>query len=51
LAQGGCFVHGRGYIATTAIANGFGVETIESAVHEYQNGLPITSLVVVLRRV
>jgi predicted TPR repeat methyltransferase len=50
LGQGGCFVHGRRYIAETAIANGFSVETIESAIHEYKNGLPITSLVVVLRR-
>jgi hypothetical protein len=30
-------------------ASGFAVETIESAVHEYKNGAPITSLVVVLR--
>jgi predicted TPR repeat methyltransferase len=50
LGQGGCFVHGRGYIAATAAANGFGVETIESAVHEYKNGLPTTGLVVVLRK-
>jgi predicted TPR repeat methyltransferase len=48
--QGGCFVHGRSYIVETAIANGFDVETIESAVHEYKNGLPITGLVVVLRK-
>jgi predicted TPR repeat methyltransferase len=50
LGQGGCFAHGRGYIARTAIASGFGVETIESAVHEYKNGLPTTGLVVVLRK-
>jgi predicted TPR repeat methyltransferase len=50
LGQGGCFVHGRGYIAATATANGFAVEAIESAVHEYKNGLPITGLVVVLRK-
>ena len=50
LGQGGCFVHGRGYIADTAAASGFAVETIESAVHEYKNGAPITSLVVVLRK-
>ncbi|HEY2226825.1 MAG TPA: tetratricopeptide repeat protein [Xanthobacteraceae bacterium] len=50
LGQGGCFVHGRGYIARTATANGLGVQTIESAVHEYKNGRPITCLVVVLRK-
>jgi predicted TPR repeat methyltransferase len=50
LGQGGCFVHGRGYIVDTATASGFGVEMIESAVHEYKNGLPITGLVVVLRK-
>jgi predicted TPR repeat methyltransferase len=48
--QGGCFVHGRGYIAAAAQANGFSVQTIESAVHEYKNALPVTGLVVVLRR-
>jgi predicted TPR repeat methyltransferase len=50
LGQGGCFAHGRGYVAHTAIASGFGVETIESAVHEYKNGLPTAGLVVVLRK-
>jgi predicted TPR repeat methyltransferase len=50
LGQGGCFVHGRRHIADTAAANGFAIETIESAVHEYKNGSPITSLVVVLRK-
>ncbi len=50
LGQGGCFVHGRDYIAGTAIASGFGVEAIEGAVHEYKHGLPTTGLVVVLRK-
>jgi predicted TPR repeat methyltransferase len=50
LGQGGCFVHGRRYIADAAIASGFRVETIESEVHEYKNGLPITGLVVGLRK-
>jgi predicted TPR repeat methyltransferase len=50
LGQGGCFIHGRRYIAAAAAANGFDVETIESAIHEYKNGLPITGLVVVLRK-
>jgi predicted TPR repeat methyltransferase len=51
LAQGGCFVHGRGYIVATATAGGFNVETIESAVHEYKNGQPVPSLLAVLRKV
>ena len=50
LGQGGCFVHGRGYVAATARANGFDVEAIESDVHEYKNGLPMTGVVVVLRK-
>lgn len=48
--QGGCFLHGREYIAAAASANGFGIETIESAVHEYKNDAPIAGLVVVLRK-
>ena len=50
LGQGGCFTHGRRYLADAASAHGFGVETIESAIHEYKNGVPIQSLVVVLRK-
>ena len=50
LGQGGCFLHGRGYIATAAAATGFRVEAIESAVHEYKNGQPLTGLVVTLRK-
>ena len=48
--QGGCFVHGRSHIVDKATVNGFRVETIEEAVHEYKNGSPIMSLVVVLRK-
>jgi predicted TPR repeat methyltransferase len=48
--QGGCFLHGRSHIANKAMANGFKVETIEDAIHEYKNGSPIMSLVVVLRK-
>lgn len=47
--QGGCFVHGRSHIVDKATANGFRVETIEDAIHEYKNGSPIMGLVVVLR--
>jgi predicted TPR repeat methyltransferase len=50
LGQGGCFIHGRRYVAATARANGFDVEAIESDVHEYKNGLPMTGVVVVLRK-
>jgi predicted TPR repeat methyltransferase len=48
--QGGCFVHGRSHIVDKAMAHGFSVEAVESAVHEYKNGLPIMCLVVVLRK-
>jgi predicted TPR repeat methyltransferase len=50
LGQGGCFRHGRDYVAGTAAANGFAVETIETAVHEYRNGQPLEALVVSLRK-
>jgi predicted TPR repeat methyltransferase len=50
LGQGRSFVHGRGHVAATARASGFEVESIESDVHEYKNGLPMTGLVVVLRK-
>jgi predicted TPR repeat methyltransferase len=50
LGQGGCFLHGRGYVAATALASGFEVEAIESEIHEYKNGVPMTGLVVVLRK-
>jgi predicted TPR repeat methyltransferase len=50
VGQGGCFVHGRGYIAATAQANGFGLEAIESEIHQYKNGVPMMGLVVVLRK-
>jgi len=49
-AKGGCFLHGRDYIAATASASGFGIETIDSAVHEYKNDSPVAGLVVVLRK-
>jgi predicted TPR repeat methyltransferase len=48
LGQGGCYLHGRAYIAEMAAANGFTVEAIETAVHEYKNGQPIEALVVSL---
>jgi predicted TPR repeat methyltransferase len=51
LGQGGCFVHGRSHIVDKATVNGFRVETIEEAIHEYKNGSPIMSLVVVLSKI
>jgi predicted TPR repeat methyltransferase len=50
LGQGGCFRHGRDYIAATATAAGFAVEAIDTAVHEYKNGQPLEALVVTLRK-
>ncbi|NVO12856.1 MAG: tetratricopeptide repeat protein [Rhodoplanes sp.] len=50
LAQGGCFVHGRGYVTGAAAAAGFAVELLDEAVHEHQLGRPRTALVVGLRR-
>jgi hypothetical protein len=41
---------GGGYVERTAAANGFKVDTIGSAVHEYKTALRITCLVVVLRK-
>ena len=50
LGQGGCFRHGRDYIAGTASANGFAVAAIDTAVHEYKNGQPLDALVATLRK-
>jgi predicted TPR repeat methyltransferase len=50
LAQGGCFVHGRGYVARSAEAAHFDVAMLESAIHEYYRGKPRMGLVVALRR-
>ncbi len=51
LAQGGCYAHGRGYVAHVAAETQFRVEVLASAIHEYTNkGKPVTGLVVALRR-
>ncbi|HLH95479.1 MAG TPA: tetratricopeptide repeat protein [Xanthobacteraceae bacterium] len=50
LGQGGCFLHGPGFIAATAAASGLVVDAIETAIHEYKNGQPLEALVVVLRK-
>ena len=50
-AEGGCFVHGSGYIRTTAAETGFSVILLETAPHEIDpHGLPVTGLVVALHR-
>ena len=50
LGQGGCYLHGRTFIADTAVANGFVVTAMETAIHEYKNGAPVEALVVSLRK-
>jgi predicted TPR repeat methyltransferase len=50
LVQGGCYQHGRAYVAGLAEATGFAVETLELAVHEYNQRQPRMGLLVALRR-
>jgi predicted TPR repeat methyltransferase/Flp pilus assembly protein TadD len=50
LAQGGCYRHGRNYVARTAQATGFAVEAMDEEVHEFHQGRPTMGLVVALRR-
>jgi len=51
LAQGGCYMHGRRYVARVAADTRFEVEVLKDAVHEYnQRGEPMAGLVVALRR-
>ena len=50
-AEGGCFVHGSGYIRRAAAESGLSVILLETAPHECDpRGLPVTGLVVALRR-
>ena len=50
-AEGGCFVHGGGYIRRVARETGFCVALLETAPHEIDpRGTPVTALVVALRR-
>jgi predicted TPR repeat methyltransferase len=51
LGQGGCYLHGRGFVVDMANANGFAIETAETAVHEYKNGQPLDAMVVSLRKI
>jgi predicted TPR repeat methyltransferase len=50
-AEGGCFVHGSGYVRRVARETGFCVALLETAAHEIDpRGTPVTGLVVALRR-
>jgi predicted TPR repeat methyltransferase len=50
LAHGGCFAHGRDYIARTAEAASFKVKLLKTEVHERNRDQPRMGLVVGLRR-
>ena len=50
LGEGGCFVHGRGYVVRTAQATGFSVVAMQTEVHEFAQGKPRMGLIVALRR-
>jgi predicted TPR repeat methyltransferase len=50
LVQGGCYQHGRAYVARLAEITGFAVETLELAIHEYNQQQPRMGLLVALRR-
>ena len=49
-AEGGCYFHGRNYVARTAAAQGFEIVQIDEGVHEYTNGKPVPEMIVSLRR-
>ena len=48
-AQGGCFVHGPGYVTQTAAKHGFRVAILRRQCQEYARNRSIVSLVVALR--
>jgi predicted TPR repeat methyltransferase/Flp pilus assembly protein TadD len=50
LAAGGCYAHGRNYVARTAKAANFDIELLEDETHEYDGPEAVTALVVGLRR-
>jgi predicted TPR repeat methyltransferase len=50
LAQGGCFAHGKNYVRRTAETAGFSGIDIAEAIHEHNEGKPITGLVVTLQK-
>ena len=43
-------MHSRDYVARLAAETGFTVELLDTDVHEYADGLPVTGLIVGLRR-
>jgi predicted TPR repeat methyltransferase len=50
LGEGGCFTHGRRYVARMAQAAGFSVAAMEAQVHEFTRAHQRIGLVVALRR-
>src|SRR5215470_9488263 len=50
LGEGGCFLHGRRYVARMADASGFAVAAMETHVHEHTRGRARMGLIVALRR-
>lgn len=50
LGEGGCFVHGTGYVRKTAAEAGFEVEQMDSEIHEYHNGVAEMGLIITLRK-
>ena len=50
LAQGGCYAHGRRYVASAAASTGFSVAQLTDEIHEYYAGKPEMGLVAILRR-
>ncbi len=49
-AEGGCYFHGKNYIARTAGEQGFTVVQIAEDIHEYTEGKPVAGMIVSLRR-
>jgi predicted TPR repeat methyltransferase len=49
-AEGGCYFHGKDYVAQRAAQAGFDVLRTAEEIHEFTDGKPVTGLVVTLRR-
>jgi predicted TPR repeat methyltransferase len=51
LGEGGCYLHGRDYVARLAKETGFSIALMQADVHEYdKRSNPISGLIVALRR-
>jgi predicted TPR repeat methyltransferase len=51
LAQNGCYAHSAHYVERLAAENGFSVQMLKNAVHEYdQDNSPVPGILAVLRR-